>query len=504
MKPVVYNGHYIVNKDQMDFEHPVEIHFTRFGENQRPCDESCHIGFHSTDTFKVFCNFNEPTTSENTETTENVINQSKNYDLILTSRDEIIEKCDNAVFFPYGSTWLYKDIDHQDGIGFYHPSIDTLHENKTNDISFLITHHRGKEGYDLRHKVWEQQRKIKNKRFFSSTRNPVSLECLLPNDDKKELFKSKFSIIIESTKEENYFTEKICDALLAKTIPIYWGCPNIDDFFDPRGMIICNSAEEIIEACENLDYGFYDSAKKYVNDNFETAKKYCEPLSKRIESEIKRVLKPKPKQEKNIVLSVGILTVKGREALFNRLMDKIKSSVNSWHEHIEVIVSHDNKEKSVGTKRNEVLQKAKGKYVCFIDDDDMISDVYFDYIMTAIQQKPDCDCIGFNGMYYIYERPVMVFKHSSKFEEQRLIEHVKVDGQEIECSVQRRKVNHLNPVKLDIAKAVGFVEISNGEDSDYSRRLVGSGLLKSEIYIDEILYHYLFSPDHTETQKVTQ
>ena len=30
------------------------------------------------------------------------------------------------------------------------------------------------------------------------------------------------------------------------------------------------------------------------------------------------------------------------------------------------------------------------------------------------------------------------------------------------------------------------------------------GLLKSEIYIDEILYHYLFNPDHTETQKVTQ
>jgi hypothetical protein len=131
----------------------------------------------------------------------------------------------------------------------------------------------------------------------------------------------------------------------------------------------------------------------------------------------------------------------------------------------------------------------------------MISDVYFDYIMTAIQQRPDCDCIGFNGMYYIHEKPIMVFKHSSKFEEQRLIEHIKVDGQEIECSVQRRKVNHLNPVKLDIAKAVGFVEISNGEDSDYSRRLVGSGLLKSEIYIDEILYHY---PDHTETQKVTQ
>ena len=227
-------------------------------------------------------------------------------------------------------------------------------------------------------------------------------------------------------------------------------------------------------------------------------------MSKRIESEIKRVLKPKPKQEKNIVLSVGILTVGGREALLDRLMDKIKSCVNSWQDYIEVIVAHDNREKSVGRKRNEVLQTAKGKYVCFIDDDDMISDAYFDYIMAAIQQKPNADCIGFNGMYYIDETPVMVFKHSSRFEEQRLEENINFGGEAVPCAVQRRKVNHLNPVKLDIAKAVGFIEISNGEDSDYSRRLVGSGLLKSEIYIDEILYHYLYSPDHTETQKDAQ
>ena len=107
MKPIVYNGHYIVNEEQMDFENPVEIHFTRFGNNQRPLNgKNFDIEF-SENTFKVFCNFNEPTTSENTETTEDVIKHSEHYDLILTSRDEIIDACDNAVFFrmdPLGST----------------------------------------------------------------------------------------------------------------------------------------------------------------------------------------------------------------------------------------------------------------------------------------------------------------------------------------------------------------------------------------------------------------
>ena len=90
MKPIVYNGDYIVNPDQMEFEHPVEIHFTRFGNTKIPCKENCLIGFNSSDSFKVFCNFNEPTTSENTETTANVITYSTQYDLILTSRDELI------------------------------------------------------------------------------------------------------------------------------------------------------------------------------------------------------------------------------------------------------------------------------------------------------------------------------------------------------------------------------------------------------------------------------
>ena len=98
-------------------------------------------------------------------------------------------------------------------------------------------------------------------------------ENFLPDDDKKHLFKSMFSIVVESSKEENYFTEKICDALLAKTIPIYWGCPNIGDFFDVDGMIICNSVDEIMEACKRIenDSRLYEKMKDKVDLNFEKA-----------------------------------------------------------------------------------------------------------------------------------------------------------------------------------------------------------------------------------------
>ena len=492
MKPVVYNGHYIVNSEQMEFEQPVEIHFTRFGNTETPCKENkCILGFSSRETFKVFCNFNEPTTSENTETTENVILYRNHYDLILTSRDEIIETCDNAVFFPYGSTWLYKDINHPDGIGYYHPSIDKLHENKSDTVSFLITKHRGKEGYDLRHKVWNYKNEIPNNRFFSSTRNPVSLDCLLPNDDKKELFTSKFSVIIESTKEENYFTEKLCDALLSKTIPIYWGCPNIDDFFDTKGMIICNSAEEIVEACKNLDYSKYDSLKQHVDSNFEEAKKYCLPLTERIQSEIARNLKPKQKSE--CLLSVGVLTIDGREHFLNRIIDHFKHIIGSQGNKIEIIVSHDNRQKTVGEKRNEVLDKASGKYVCFVDDDDLVSNDYFEWIVQVLEEHPDADGLGFKGNYYSSGDHILEFSHSSSHKG-----HHKYFDKGV--TIQQRPLNHLNPVRTEIAREIRFPEKNYGEDTDYCDRLLLSGLLKKEVYLDKILYHYFYDPKISATQ----
>jgi len=57
------------------------------------------------------------------------------------------------------------------------------------------------------------------------------------NDKKKDtskydgLINYKYSICIENIRRKNYFSEKFTDAILCFTIPIYFGCPNISDFF---------------------------------------------------------------------------------------------------------------------------------------------------------------------------------------------------------------------------------------------------------------------------------
>lgn len=41
----------------------------------------------------------------------------------------------------------------------------------------------------------------------------------------------KYSLCVENSCYDNYFTEKITDCLLSWTIPIYFGCTNIDKYF---------------------------------------------------------------------------------------------------------------------------------------------------------------------------------------------------------------------------------------------------------------------------------
>ena len=65
---------------------------------------------------------------------------------------------------------------------------------------------------------------------------------------------------------------------------------------------------------------------------------------------------------------------------------------------------------------------------------------------------------------------------------------------------QYRPANHLNPVRTEIAKKIGFPEKNFGEDADYSDKLLTSNLINDEIIVDgEIMYHYLFSRSQSQT-----
>ena len=274
MKPLVLNADYLIAPDTLpDLPKSYEIHFTRFGKNARPGGS---VQFYSDAKNKIFINTNEPTTSAWVEQADHVLANQHHYTKIITSNPKILDNCKHAVKQPYGTTWLNKSPHHSDSIGVFTEDLGQL--PKENSVSMVCGMLTGKQGYSIRHTIWNNKQKIQAKlKFYSSTRFPIPNTPTLPNDNKIHLFNSMYSVVVESSNEPNYFTEKLIDCLITKTIPIYWGCPNISEYFDTSYWI---EPQNILTFNYTEDY-YYKNLDK-INSNFEKAKKYCEPLIDRI------------------------------------------------------------------------------------------------------------------------------------------------------------------------------------------------------------------------------
>jgi glycosyltransferase involved in cell wall biosynthesis len=517
-KAITKNSHYLFEDGVLEFPTPVEIHVSRFGNDQTITKTGIEkypvvdIMFENPEAFKVFINCNEPTSSPNREKNEVVVANADKYDLILTTSPYIINTTSNSVFFPYGTTWLNKTIiNHPDGLGLYEPDkIDHLFASKELSLSFLCSNHtRNIEGYNLRKEIWLRAGEISPlKNFYSSTRSPMTnvignidahnyIDISLPNDNKEHLFNSAFSIAIESTREKNYFSEKLIDCLLTKTIPFYWGCPNVEEFFDPSGIITFENADDLIKKINELDFGkhYEKHIWRSVTFNHDLAKKYAISFARRVKNEIDKRLLAVDKisiELPKVLLTVGIVTLKERKEKLDVLLKHIFNHTREdVRKRMEVIINSDSGEKSVGQKRNEIIKNASGHMLCYVDDDDMLAPNYFNKIIDAIQNDSSLDSIGLGGVFYKDGQPQMVFKHANQYG----------GNFKDKNGVQYRPINHLNPLKTEIVKkSGGFPEKDFGEDSEYSDRVFKLNLIKNEIIIDdEPMYHYLFSPSTTRT-----
>jgi glycosyltransferase involved in cell wall biosynthesis len=183
-----------------------------------------------------------------------------------------------------------------------------------------------------------------------------------------------------------------------------------------------------------------------------------------------------------MILSILICTLYKRFGMLGRLLGNLEYQIADLGviNQVEVLVNADGGDKKIGTKRNELLRQAKGRMICFVDDDDLVSNDYVSEILRAAKNDPDA--IGMNG--------TIDYNGSVKkwFISKDLDYCTRKDGQGNEYF--DRFTNHLAPVRRDIALQIGFPEISFAEDYDYAKRLHDSGLIKTETIIDKPLYHY--------------
>jgi len=94
-------------------------------------------------------------------------------------------------------------------------------------------------------------------------------------DKYDALIDYKYSIAIENNVLEGYFTEKISECFLTYTLPVYFGCPDIEDYYDQRSIVKIDiddyksafrTIEELVETdtyYDNLKF-IIDSREKYL------------------------------------------------------------------------------------------------------------------------------------------------------------------------------------------------------------------------------------------------
>jgi hypothetical protein len=183
------------------------------------------------------------------------------FSFILTWDDKVLNNCENAVLLPFGHSWLK-------------PDQYTKNNTKKFELSHLCGNLLKSYGHQMRHEIIGRSNE-----FQIPTNFHKSIGDRYNIDDarlgKETVFSnSQFGVAIENFSHRNWFSEKILDCFLLKTIPLYWGCSNIGDFFNTDGIITFNDIDDLIYKINNLDENYYNTKLEAIEENYNLAMKY--------------------------------------------------------------------------------------------------------------------------------------------------------------------------------------------------------------------------------------
>jgi len=163
----------------------------------------------------------------------------------------------------------------------------------------------------------------------------------------------------------------------------------------------------------------------------------------------------------------------------NRQIDELK------RDDIELLVYIDNKKRTLGNKRNTLIELSTGDFIVFVDDDDRVSKDYVATIIKTIDENPDADCIVYdvfctvsNSLDTNVEPYSFICKYGIEFE---YVGHT-------ETTPWYGKPAHTMTWSRRIAKRYKFPDITLNSDYPWVKAAWKS--IKKQVRIDKILYYY--------------
>ena len=181
---------------------------------------------------------------------------SGRYHRVLTHSTTLLSKLTNARFAAHGGSFLLP------------PKVGD--PPKQNRISLIASSKNTTKGHRLRHQIaaWSKQASPDLQMFGTGYQRV---------EDKREAHDGYFfSVCIENSRTPGYFTEKLIDSFLCRSLPVYWGAQDITHFFDPRGMICCTTETVLQAVIRNVTVADYSVRLPYLNENIQRALEFAD------------------------------------------------------------------------------------------------------------------------------------------------------------------------------------------------------------------------------------